>query len=197
MLEKINNPFDNNVYKVSLFTIKENQTAYIDLSKAQNISLMSCEPIVEIFVKTTLSPNYVKEIITSMLIPIRIDECVHEWKYEDYILYLIYSNSLKNLNKINNTTFIRKGKIIEIWDDSIFFSTNAKYLFPNFTIKRLCIPSSKELINYIEQHKNKEQYLNELKEIFITSEKRYQEALSKNEIYNKYHTKKLLKKLKN
>ena len=195
MIEKLNNPFDSNIYKVSLFTIKENQTAYIDLSKAQNISLMSCEPIAEIFIETTLSPNYVKEIITGILIPIRIDECVHEWKYEDYILYLIKSTHSKNLNKITSPTFIRRGKIREFWDDSIFFSTNAKYLFPNFTLKSLCIPNSKELINYIEKHKNKEEYLNELKEIFITSEKRYQESISKNKIYNKYHTKKLLKKL--
>ena len=195
MLEKLNNPFDNNVYKVSLFTIKENQTAYIDLSKPKNISLMSCEPIVEIFIETTFSPNYVKEIITGMLIPVRIDECVDEWKYEDYILYLIYSNTSKNLNNINSPVFIRRGKILRNLNDSIFFSTNAKYILPNFTLKSNCIPSAKELTSYIEQHKNKEQYLNELKEIFATGERKYQEALDKNEIFNKYHTKKLLKKI--
>jgi len=186
MLKKLNNMMDKNIYKVNLISIKNNENAYIDLSKKENVAKMTGEVVKQIYIQRTMSCNYVREVITGMLIPVRKELIARKYcKYIDMENCLLSGTSFLNNN--NRPVYILNG----IENGSSFF-----YLGCNFYSYDLCKVYNKELSEYIEEHKDVDAWRLELENIFKEGERRYDEAISKNLVSDKTKTAHMVKTLK-
>ena len=152
---------DKNIYRVALCIIKKNENYCSDLSRKENILNMKCEFIREIFVEKTISNNYVREIITGILIPVRFDR-INDFNYdkEPYFTY----------NHVNYPVYVRAGINMNGY---FYCSTSANKFIP----VSKAIVDKDELETYLLIHDDLDLWKNDLENIFLEGEKRYKESM--------------------
>ena len=178
MFRYFDNPMNKNIYKVGLFSIDEDALIYIDLSRKDNIYYMKDKFVKEIFVQETLNKNYVREIITGMIIPVR--------KYDASICYIYsemegrcplinYYHSYKNIpfSRTNSLTYVKRVKNIEKNFDNIIYV----YKDINLSSSSYIIKGS-ELTNYFKYHNDINMFKEALNNIFLKGEEIYQDKLN-------------------
>lgn len=206
MLEKIVNPLDNNIYKISLFIIKKGNFNFAsrELSKKENITfILKAECIKEILVQKTISNNYVKEILTGTLIPVKIESITKKRDLDvNFFLQSIERTEDKNtytrnmnypvtcINKIDSPVYVKRM----IMEDNHYKS----YTFNNGDLKLLsdCIATKKDLIKYHEENNDVFLLKQQLEDIFKEGEIRYSNSLSKVTYSDDESIKKLVKIVK-
>ena len=191
MLENFNNLLDKYIYKISLLSISDKSDVYIDLSRKENILNMREEVVKEIFVQRTSSSNYVREIVTGMLIPVRRElVSINRVYFRELGQWCNFDELHWAYNRANSPTYV---KIIRNKNDG-FIYLDYRYhcsMLSYFTVK------GEELSNYLKEHIDKDKWKSELEKIFSEGEKRYQMLLDKNEISNnRKANSKLVKKLR-
>ena len=189
MLEKYINRKDKNIYKVNLISIKNNENAYINLSKNDNICNMQGEIVEKIFIQKTMSDDYVREVITGMLIPV-IREKIATSGYMPFSKnhnYLVI-DSKDVINKINSPIYIRNA-IVSLTNEKNYFLLEGLF-------KQSMVTKTEELYEYIEEHKNADAWRLELENIFKEGERRYEEAISKNLVSDNIKIAHMVKTLK-
>lgn len=163
MLKYLKNFGDRNIYRVALCIIKKNENYCSELSRKENLSNMKCEFIREIFIEKTASNNYVREIITDILIPIRFDR-LNDFNHEKEP-YFTYNN-------INFPVYIRSGVNINGY---FYCSMNANKFIP----VSKSIVDKDEVETYLLMHDNLELWKKDLENIFSEGERRYKESMLK------------------
>ena len=198
MLRYFDNPMNKNIYKVGLFSIDEDALIYIDLSRKDNIYNMKDKFVKEIFVQETLNNNYVREIITGILIPVRKEEVSIRYIYSEVegCCPLISNYSpYKNIpfSMTNSLTYVKRVKNID--GDNISYI----YIYKDINLRSSSyIVNGSELTNYFKYHNDINMFKEALSYIFLKGEEIYQDKLNEGNFSDcSKSNNKLVKKIRN
>ena len=194
MLEQIEHPFDKNVYSVCLFTIEKdeqinsNDTSYGDMTR------LNRKPVLNLFVRPTLSKDYVKEIITGLLIPVYTSEIKVTDQKDFFDEYFIEVPNYSPVHIMAYTNKTMTGKDIYFCDDYEWFDKEINEFL--YHTKNKCIVTNNQINRYLTRHRNKEQFEKEIMAIFQRAEKTLQDVLKMPEMEASLRTGKTLKRVK-
>lgn len=179
MFRYFDNPMNKNIYKVGLFSIDEDALIYIDLSRKDNIYYMKDKFVKEIFVQETLNKNYVREIVTGMFIPVKKEKVSIGYIYSEVEgrcpLVKYYDPFNLPFAKTNSLNYVKRLKNVS--ED--LGSVNFIYVYDNIGFSsKSYIVKVKELVDYLEKHKDIEKWKEKLNNIFLKGEEIYQDKLN-------------------
>ena len=150
---------------------------------------MQGEIVEKIFIQKTMSDDYVREVITGMLIPVIREKIATSLSVSPTEVFFTsgatsgYMPFSKNhnylvidskdvINKINSPIYIRNA-IVSLTNEKNYFLLERLF-------NQSMVTKTEELYEYIEEHKNADAWRLELENIFKEGERRYEEAISKN-----------------
>lgn len=177
MLEYFRCVFDKNIYKVKLYMIKNDNNGDLRLTRQENLQNMQSEFVEEILVRKTASDNYVKELITGILIPVK-----KEYLDSNDKIISAYKN-YRCCNNLKSPVFIRNG--FNSLSEAYFVSGSWEYFRPISN----CIADDDNIEFYTLSHYDVIEWRRILNSYFIEGEKRYKDSFA-------FYRKKV-KKLKN
>lgn len=164
MLEQIGHPFDKNVYSVYLFTIEKDEKSNINCMNYEDMAKLNRKPVLQIYVRPTMSKDYMEEIVTGLLIPVCINDrrIIGAKDFEDE--YFINVPDYSPVHIISCITKNKLGKDIYLCDDYEWFDNEINELL--YHKKEECIVTTNQLNRYFTRHHNKERFEREISDIF-------------------------------